>query len=104
MRKLLLALGGAEALVAIVALASCGGNGGKTSGGFNAGATGTVSTTVSDPATCLAPSGPFQHVFVTVADVKASSNANAGDNDNSFVDLTPGLTPVQVDLLGAPST
>lgn len=104
MRKVLLSLAGIAALAAIVVMVSCGGNGGGMSGGLGGGSTGTVTTMVSDPATCLAPAGPFQHVFITVADVKASTNANAGDNDSSFVDLTPGLTPVQVDLLGAPST
>ena len=57
---------------------------------------------LSDPATCMAPSGPFAHVYVTITDVKASVNASAGDNDTSFVDLTPGLSsaPRQIDLLG----
>jgi hypothetical protein len=50
----------------------------------------------------MAPNGPFLHVYVTVTDVKASVNANASDNDSSFVDLTPGLStqPKQIDLLG----
>lgn len=62
----------------------------------------TVNVVLSDPATCQAPNGPFSQVWVTITDVKASTNANAGDNDSSFVDLTPGLssTPVQIDLLG----
>jgi hypothetical protein len=57
---------------------------------------------LSDPATCQAPSGPFAHVYVTITDVKASVNASAGDNDSSFVDLTPDLAkaPKQIDLLG----
>ena len=61
-----------------------------------------ASVMLSDPATCMAPSGPFVHVYVTVTDVKASVNANAGDTDPSFVDLTPGLSgqPKQIDLLG----
>ena len=61
-----------------------------------------VSVKLSDPATCMAPNGPFLHVYVTVTDVKASVNANASDNDSSFVDLTPGLStqPKQIDLLG----
>jgi hypothetical protein len=50
----------------------------------------------------MAPNGPFAHVYVTVSDVKAHTNANAGDNDPGFVDLTPGLSskPQQIDLLG----
>ncbi len=57
---------------------------------------------LSDPSTCMAPNGPYEHVYVTVTDVKASVNASAGDNDPSFVDLTPGLSsqPKQIDLLG----
>src|SRR6202045_713085 len=61
-----------------------------------------ASVMLSDPATCMVPDGPFAHVYVTVTDVKASVNATAGDNDPSFVDLTPGLSaqPKQIDLLG----
>ncbi len=56
---------------------------------------------LSDPATCMAPNGPYEHVYVTITDVKASTNASAGDNDPSFIDLTPGLAsaPKQIDLL-----
>jgi hypothetical protein len=62
----------------------------------------TVNVSLSDPATCQAPNGEFSHVYVAITDVKASTNANAGDNDSSFVDLTPNLasSPMQVDLLG----
>lgn len=62
----------------------------------------TASVMLSDPATCMAPNGPYEHVYVTVTDVKASVNAAAGDNDPSFVDLAPGLAaaPKQIDLLG----
>src|SRR5438094_9443270 len=93
----------AAAALALMILASCGG-GGNNSGIFG-GATGTINTTLSDPATCTPPNGNFSHVFVTVVDVKAHTNANAGDNDSGFVDLTPNLhnSPVQVDLLGAAS-
>ncbi len=61
-----------------------------------------VSIVISDPAACKASGGPFTHVYVTVADVQASTNADAAANDPSFVDLTPGLSaaPQQVDLLG----
>lgn len=62
----------------------------------------TANVSLSDPAACQAPNGQFSHVYVTITDVEASTNANAGDNDPSFVDLTPGLSsaPKQVDLLG----
>lgn len=62
----------------------------------------TVSIVISDPAACKASGGPFSHVYVTIADVQASTNADAPANDPSFVDLTPGLSaaPQQVDLMG----
>jgi hypothetical protein len=61
-----------------------------------------VSVVISDPSACKASGGPFAHVYVTIADVKASTNADAAANDPSFVDLTPGLSeaPQQVDLMG----
>lgn len=65
--------------------------------------TSTVNTTISDPAACQAPTGQFAHVYVTVTDVEASTNADAKSGDSSFVDLTPGLkggSPQQIDLLG----
>jgi hypothetical protein len=64
-----------------------------------------VSVKLSDPSTCMAPNGPFAHVFVTVTDVKAHVNGSAADNDPGFVDLTPGLStkPQQIDLLGQAS-
>src|SRR6266581_8469384 len=68
--------------------------------------TGFVNTSVSDPPTCSAPSGPYSHVFVTVTDVKIHTSANAGSNDSGWIDLTPNLqnSPQQVDLLAQAST
>ena len=62
----------------------------------------TLSVMISDPQACKAPGGAFAHVYITVADVKASTNPVAPANDPSFVDLTPGLSaaPQQFDLLG----
>lgn len=62
----------------------------------------TVNVSLSDPAACQAPNGQFSHVYVTITDVKASTNANAPSGDPSFEDLTPNLSssPMQVDLLG----
>ncbi len=81
------------------ALAGCGS--GVTTTAVTAG-TATVNTTMSDPATCMAPNGPYEHVYVTITDVKASTNADASNGDSSFVDLTPSLSgaPKQIDLLG----
>ena len=63
----------------------------------------TVRVSLSDPATCLAPQGPFSHIYVTVTDVRIHQSATASDTDSGWVDLAPGLaaSPVQVDLLGA---
>jgi hypothetical protein len=62
----------------------------------------TINLTVSDPATCSAPQGPFSHIFVTIVDVQINTSSSAGDQDPGWVDLTPNLaqSPQQVDLLG----
>jgi hypothetical protein len=62
----------------------------------------TVSTMLSDPATCQAPDGPYSHVYVTITDVKANVSATASDTDGGWVDLAPNLSssPKQIDLLG----
>ena len=61
-----------------------------------------VSVSLSDPATCGAPNGPFSHIYVTVTDVQINQSGSASDNDPGWVDLTPTLSasPVQADLLG----
>ena len=63
---------------------------------------GTVNVSLSDPPTCMAPQGPYLHLYVTVTDVQIHQSANASNSDAGWVDLTPGLNqnPVQVDLLG----
>ncbi|MGA8041560.1 MAG: DUF4382 domain-containing protein, partial [Terracidiphilus sp.] len=47
------------------------------------------------------PDGPYSHVWVTITDVQANVSATASPTDNTWVDLTPGLStaPKQVDLL-----
>lgn len=62
-----------------------------------------ISTSVSDPATCGAPQGPFSHVYVTITDVEIHQSADAGPSDAGWIDLTPSLksSPKQVDLLAA---
>ena len=76
------------------------------SGSSSTSQTGFVNTSVSDPPTCSAPSGPYKHVFVTVTDVKIHTSANVGPNDSGWIDLTPNLqnSPQQVDLLTQAST
>jgi Domain of unknown function (DUF4382) len=76
-------------------LLSCGG------GGQN----GTVNLSMSDPATCAAPQGPFRHIYVTIADVKIHQSDSAAPDDPGWLDLTKDLSnnPVQVDLLGVSS-
>lgn len=84
------------AVVSIVVVA-CSSSPGKSSSG-----TGTVSTQLSDPATCEAPSGPYSHVYVTITDVQANVSSTASSTDSGWVDLTPSLpkAPKQIDLLG----
>ena len=62
----------------------------------------TVTTMISDPATCATPNGPFSHVYVTITDVKIHTSPTASATDSGWVDLTPSLAnaPKQVDLLG----
>jgi Domain of unknown function (DUF4382) len=64
-----------------------------------------VNLTVSDPATCASPAGPFQGVWVTITDVQVSTSSTAGAMDSSWVDLTKNSTklPMQVNLLNLPS-
>jgi hypothetical protein len=64
--------------------------------------TGMATVSISDPATCAGPDGPFAHVYVTITDVQANTSGSAGDNDSGWTDLTPGLSsqPKQIDLLG----
>ena len=63
---------------------------------------GTVNVSLSDPPTCMAPQGPYLHVYVTVSDVQIHQSATASNNDKGWIDLSPSLQngPVQVDLLG----
>ena len=85
------------ALVAAIAftLAGCSSNSNSTASAM-------VQVSLSDPATCASPQGPFSHIYVTVTDVLIHQSATAPDNDPGWVDLTPSLSknPVQVDLLG----
>ena len=77
-------------------------SGGSTSLSVNP-AMGSVTTVLSDPTTCGPPNGVFSHVYITVTDVKIHQSATAGANDAGWVDLTPGITPKTIDLLGNPN-
>jgi hypothetical protein len=94
------------AILALAGLVACGSSGG---GVTNSAAPATTTVTISDPPTCsssTAPSGPFTSVFVTITDVQINSSSTAGDNDSSWIDLTPDLknAPVTIDLLSAASS
>jgi hypothetical protein len=84
-------------LLAGAGILACGGGGSSTSTGH-----GMVTVSISDPATCAGPSGPFAHVYVTITDIQAHTSATAGDSDAGWSDLTPNLgkQPKQIDLLG----
>lgn len=74
---------------------ACGTTGGNGTG------SGMAMVSISDPATCAGPAGPYAHVYVTITDVQANTSATAGDSDAGWTDLTPNLPhPKQIDLLG----
>lgn len=99
LRKLFLVTLAAALVGTLAIIAGCGGGSNSTPDTM-----GFVNTTVSDPATCQAPNGPFSHVWVTVTDVQINASSSAGNNDSGWMDLTPGLKPTQVDLLGQANT
>lgn len=87
----------AAILITALTLIGCGSNNPQT--GF-------VNTSISDPAPCQAPNGPYAHVYVTVTDVMIHASASAGPNDPGWIDLTPNLKTdgaKQVDLLNEPA-
>ena len=83
-------------------LISCGG----ASQGTQSSGTGTINVSLTDPPTCQAPNGNFQHVFVTIRSVQANLNASADDNSSGWQELAPQLNsqPVQIDLFSTAST
>jgi hypothetical protein len=91
-------------LIAAVAITvACGGNSSKS---ISTSSTALVSTTISDPPTCAAPTGPYSHVYVTISDVMIHTSSTASASDAGWVDLTPNLktSPKQVDLLSLGGT
>ncbi len=94
--QLILVLGCLLAVALVVVACNSGSSSMSTS------SMGTVNVMLSDPATCVAPNGPYSHVYVTITDVQANVSATAGSTDNGWADLTPSLagSPKQIDLLG----
>ncbi len=83
-------------LVAALIVVACNSGGSSTSG------MATVNVSLSDPATCAAPDGPYAHVYVTITDVQANTSSSASNTGSGWADLTPNLAsaPMQIDLLG----
>ncbi|WP_175721898.1 DUF4382 domain-containing protein [Burkholderia anthina] len=75
--------------VASLVLAGCGGDG----DGGSSPQTGTLHVAMTD-----APSCGFDHVFVTVSQVRVNASSNAGDNDAGWSTITLA-TPQKIDLL-----
>jgi len=84
---------GALVLAISLLLSACGGGSSSASS-----QSAFINTSISDPAPCSAPNGPYLHVYVTVTDVQIH-NSSTGQ----WTDLTQGLQPTQVDLLGEAS-
>ncbi len=78
---------------AVIAMTGCGGS--TTSSNAN---TGTVSTFLSDPPTPTC-SDNFAGVYVTITEVDANLNANAGPNDSGWQTLVKLSPPQQVNLM-----
>ncbi len=83
-------------------LVSCGGS----NYGMSPAGMGTINVSLTDPPTCQAPKGNFQHVYVTIRSVQANINATADDNSSGWQELAPQLNaqPMQIDLFSAAST
>jgi hypothetical protein len=66
---------------------------------------GSANVSISDPPSCAAPSGNFNHVYVTVRSVQAHLSASASDSSPGWQELATQLTsqPMQVDLLNLPA-
>ncbi len=62
--------------------------------------TGTVVVSISDPPSCMPPTGDFTHVFITVRSVQAHISATADPNASGWQELAPQLAsaPMQIDL------
>ena len=90
-------------LVAVpLTVVSCGG-GNNVVQGVN---TGTVNVSLSDPPSCMPPTGHITRVFITVRSVEAHTSATASDSSAGWQELAPQLAsaPRQIDLLSQPDT
>lgn len=91
------AVGCAALLITGYALSGCAQGGATASTGMSQ-----LTTAITDPAECSAAvGGSYQHAYVTIVDVKANASSSAGSTGSGWVDLTPGMKPTQVDLLGS---
>lgn len=96
--------------VVIACLLSCsGGENGNGSGIPPQVATGTVTTTISDPPVCKGSgkdgAGGFEHVWITVTLVRAHLSKTAGGDDKGWVTLVDLRdNPKQIDLLSGVET
>ena len=88
-------------LAVTLTIVACGSNmSGTTASGM-----GTVTVSLSDPATCQVPSGPYSAVWVTVSEVDANISSTASNSDSGWTPLTPkGMAPQQINLLGTANT
>lgn len=89
-------------LAALGLLIACSGSGSTSTSKSTS--VGSVMTVLSDPTTCGPPNGVFSHVYVTVTDVQINQSSTAAAGDSSWVDLTPGISPKTIDLLGSTDT
>jgi Domain of unknown function (DUF4382) len=67
---------------------------------------GTINVSLSDPPSCMPPTGHFTHVFVTVRSVEAHTSATASDSSAGWQELAPQLAsaPQQIDLFSQANT
>jgi len=88
-------------------MVSCGGNNSSMSAltPSSTSTTGAVTTSLTDPPTCMPPNGTYNNVWVTITKVTANTSGTAGPTDSGWqtlADLTS--KPLQVDLLSLSST
>lgn len=67
---------------------------------------GAINVSLSDPPSCMPPSGNFAHVWITVTSVQAHIDPNAGPNSSGWQELAPQLAtqPMQIDLFSTVQT